>query len=236
MFSSNVSWIPFLSHPKLIIWMWRGMVFSNFKNDPHPLATWIWITVFLFHPSFGSIDRAIDCPLAFRWWNVTIKVDISWTLRYANFTSPCFSQENKKLFHVEEVGMKMFLVRPLGTVASFVPWGSWTGWSPPERRCDSILNSRVASLKTHEPHQKESADRPSPGNTRIHKAHSRCGCVRPWGMWVTSHKNKWFSKSHEGPWETSKNQWADPASTNGYRPNTWSWVSRGWGEVVFAQN
>lgn len=108
-----MSWIPFLSHLKLIIWMWRGMVFSNFKNDPYPLATWIWITVLLFQPSFGSTERAIDCPLAFRWWNMTIKVDISWTLRYANFTSPCFSQGKKKLFHVKGVGMKIFLVRPL---------------------------------------------------------------------------------------------------------------------------
>ena len=27
----------------------------------------------------------------------------------------------KKLFHVKGVGMKIFLARPLGTVASFVP-------------------------------------------------------------------------------------------------------------------
>lgn len=29
--------------------------------------------------------------------------------------------KKKKLFHVKGVGMKIFLARPLGTVASFVP-------------------------------------------------------------------------------------------------------------------
>lgn len=216
-----MSWIPFLYHPKLITWMWRGMVFSSFKNDPHPLATWTWITVFLSHPSFGSIDRATDCPLVFRWWNVTIKVEISWTLRYADFTSPCFSHGKKKVVSCYRSWHENSPSKTPWDSGFFCTlWGSWTGWSPPDSRCDSILNSRVVSPKTLEPHQKESTDHPSPGNTRIHKARSWYGCVRPWGMWVTSHRNRWFSKSREGPWETSKNQWADPGSTDGYRPNT----------------